>query len=107
GVEFVLQACEAIAEAHVLGIVHRDLKPANLFVIRRPDGVLSVKVLDFGISKMTGLAASGGGGSMTKTSALMGSPFYMSPEQMQSSKDVDSRSDIWALGVILYELVTG
>jgi serine/threonine-protein kinase len=106
-VEFVLQACEAIAEAHALGIVHRDLKPGNLFVTRLPDGMLSVKVLDFGISKMTGLAGSGSGPAMTKTSALMGSPLYMSPEQMQSSRDVDARSDIWALGVILYELTSG
>ncbi|HEX4336224.1 MAG TPA: protein kinase [Polyangiaceae bacterium] len=104
-VEFVLQACEAIAEAHALGIVHRDLKPANLFVIRRPDGGLSVKVLDFGISKRTGFGPSGS--SMTRTSAVMGSPLYMSPEQMQSSKDTDPRSDIWALGIILYELVSG
>jgi len=103
-VEFVLQACEAIAEAHTLGIVHRDLKPANLFVIERPDGVLAVKVLDFGISKSTGLSSSGPG--ITKTSAAMGSPLYMSPEQMQSAKDVDPRSDIWALGVVLYELIS-
>ena len=106
-VDFILQACEAIAEAHALGIVHRDLKPGNLFVTRRPDGALSVKVLDFGISKLTGMAGSGGAPSMTRTSALMGSPLYMSPEQMQSLRDVDARGDIWALGVILYELVTG
>jgi eukaryotic-like serine/threonine-protein kinase len=106
-VEFVLQACEAIAEAHALGIVHRDLKPANLFVARLPGGVESVKVLDFGISKVTGLGVSGATESATKTSALMGSPLYMSPEQMQSAKDVDPRADIWALGVILYELLTG
>jgi serine/threonine-protein kinase len=106
-VDFVLQACEAIAEAHALGIVHRDLKPANLFVARLPGGVQSVKVLDFGISKLTGLSGSGNQSSATKTSALMGSPLYMSPEQMQSSKDVDARGDIWALGVILYELVAG
>jgi serine/threonine protein kinase len=104
---FVLQACEAIAEAHALGMVHRDLKPANLFVIRTPSGAHSVKVLDFGISKVTRFGSSSPEASMTKTSALMGSPLYMSPEQMQSSKDVDARSDIWALGVILYELITG
>jgi len=103
-VEFVLQACEALAEAHVLGIVHRDLKPANLFCIKRADGRLSIKVLDFGISKLT---TPGQDASMTRTTAIMGSPLYMSPEQMQSSKRVDARSDIWALGVILFELVTG
>ena len=108
-VDFVLQACEAIAEAHALGIVHRDLKPANLFVAHLPGGVQSVKVLDFGISKMTGLSGSGSGGqdSATRTQALMGSPLYMSPEQMQSSKDVDARTDVWALGIILHELITG
>jgi len=106
-VEFVLQACEALAEAHALGIVHRDLKPANLFVIRRPDGMLSVKVLDFGISKVTKLGGSAPSDSMTKTTALMGSPLYMSPEQMQSAKDVDARSDIWTIGIVLYELLTG
>jgi serine/threonine-protein kinase len=106
-VEFALQASEAIAEAHSLGIVHRDLKPANLFVIRRPDGGLSIKVLDFGISKMKSLTGSGGEGSMTRTSTMLGSPIYMSPEQIQSSKDVDARGDIWALGVILYELIMG
>jgi serine/threonine protein kinase len=106
-VDLVLQACEALAEAHTLGIVHRDLKPANLFVARLPGGVQSVKVLDFGISKLTGFSASGGESSQTKTSALLGSPLYMSPEQMRSSKDVDTRGDIWAIGVILYELLTG
>jgi serine/threonine protein kinase len=104
-VDFILQTCEAIADAHALGIVHRDLKPANLFCIRRSDGQLSIKVLDFGISKVT--TAGAPGHDMTRTSALMGSPFYMSPEQMQLSKGVDSRTDIWALGIILFELVTG
>ena len=103
-VDFVLQACEAIADAHALGIVHRDLKPANLFCVQRSDGQLSIKVLDFGISKVT---APGPGGDMTRTNALVGSPFYMSPEQMQSSKNVDARTDIWSLGIILFELVAG
>ncbi len=107
GVEFVLQACEAIAEAHALGIVHRDLKPANLFLVTRRDGTPSVKVLDFGISKVSGMSASGADLGMTKTSTVMGSPLYMSPEQMASSRDVDARTDIWALGAILYELLTG
>jgi serine/threonine protein kinase len=103
-VDLVLQAAVAIAEAHTLGIVHRDLKPANLFCIRRNDGQQIIKVLDFGISKMTIVGSDFG--SMTRTSALMGSPYYMSPEQMQSSKDVDATTDIWALGVILYELLS-
>jgi eukaryotic-like serine/threonine-protein kinase len=103
-VGFVLQACEAIAEAHVLGIVHRDLKPANLFLARRPSGPDIVKVLDFGISKSL-LPTSQP--QITKTNAIMGSPLYMSPEQMQSSKTLDVRSDIWSLGVVLYELLSG
>jgi eukaryotic-like serine/threonine-protein kinase len=106
-VDFVLQACVAVTEAHSLGIVHRDIKPANLFCIRRADGQLTIKVLDFGISKVTELGGSGPGMSVTKTSAMMGSPLYMSPEQMQSSKDVDGQTDIWALGVVLYELLAG
>jgi eukaryotic-like serine/threonine-protein kinase len=104
-VDFVLQACEALADAHSLGIVHRDLKPANLFCIQRSDGQLSIKVLDFGISKITTAGEAGHG--MTKTSMLMGSPLYMSPEQMKLTKGVDARADIWSLGVILFELVTG
>jgi serine/threonine-protein kinase len=103
-VEFVLQACEAIAEAHVAGVVHRDLKPANLFLIRRPDGSPCIKVLDFGISKAADAAS---GSALTQTAAVMGSPKYMSPEQLKSARDVDARTDIWALGVILYELLSG
>src|SRR3954463_949976 len=105
-VEFLLQACEAIAEAHALGIVHRDLKPANLFVTRRVDGSPCIKVLDFGISKLT-VTGAGAELGMTKTHTIMGSPLYMSPEQMSSSRSVDMRTDIWALGVILYETLTG
>ena len=105
-IEFLLQAGEAIAEAHALGIVHRDLKPANLFVTRRVDGSPCIKVLDFGISKLTVPGAAPEFG-MTKTHTIMGSPLYMSPEQMSSSRNVDMRTDIWALGVILYESLTG
>jgi serine/threonine-protein kinase len=103
-VDYVLQACEALAEAHALGIVHRDLKPANLFLASRSDGSPCVKVLDFGISKVTGDLQ---GITVTNTSAIVGSPLYMSPEQMKASKHVDQRTDIWSLGVILHELVTG
>jgi serine/threonine protein kinase len=102
-VDFVLQACEALAEAHGLGIVHRDLKPANLFCIRRPDGQLSIKVLDFGISKVTSPGATAH--DMTQTSAFLGSPLYMSPEQMKAARDVDARTDVWSLGIILFELL--
>jgi hypothetical protein len=105
-VEFVLQASEAIAEAHALGIVHRDLKPANLFVTQRVDGSPCIKVLDFGISKLTSPGSNSDMG-MTRTSAVMGSPLYMSPEQMSSTRNVDARTDIWALGIILYEVLTG
>lgn len=104
--DYILQALEAIAQAHVLGIVHRDLKPANLFLARRQDQSVMVKVLDFGISKATN-PLSGTSGAMTSTKALLGSPYYMSPEQLRSSKNVDARADIWSIGVILYELVTG
>ena len=106
-VEFLLQACEAIAEAHVLGIVHRDLKPSNLFVVCRADGLWSVKVLDFGISKVAPRGAAGADASLTNTAAVIGSPLYMPPEQMESSCTVDARADIWALGVVLFELLTG
>ena len=107
-VDYVLQACEAIAEAHAAGIVHRDLKPANLFLTTRADGSSLVKVLDFGISKLTGLNDVGvPEGSLTSTSEIMGSPWYMSPEQLRSFKNVDARTDVWALGVILHRLITG
>jgi serine/threonine-protein kinase len=102
-VDLVLQACAATAEAHEAGIVHRDLKPSNLFLAESEDGRRIVKVLDFGISKMTREAEP----SVTSAATTVGTPLYMSPEQVRSSKDVDSRTDIWALGVILYELVAG
>jgi serine/threonine protein kinase len=100
---YVLQAVEALAEAHGRGIVHRDLKPANLFLSLRPDGTACIKVLDFGISKFMGVL---GNHDLTGTHTLLGSPNYMSPEQMHSTRDVDARSDIWSLGVILYQLLT-
>jgi serine/threonine-protein kinase len=105
-IEYLLQAADGLAEAHALGIVHRDLKPANLFLTRRRDGTPLVKVLDFGISKSSALNEQGAG-ALTKTGGIMGSPLYMSPEQMKSAKDTDARTDVWALGVILYELLGG
>jgi serine/threonine protein kinase len=106
-VDVVLQACEGIGEAHRFGIVHRDIKPANLFCIRQRDGSRWIKVLDFGISKLTNLAPTTRGMTATGASTIMGSPLYMSPEQMQSPRSVDERTDIWGLGVILYELLAG
>jgi serine/threonine-protein kinase len=102
-VGYVLEATEAIAEAHALGIVHRDLKPANLFLHEARDGTRVLKVLDFGISKLE----APGEEDSTKTGQMMGSPKYMSPEQMLSMRDVDGRSDIWSLGAVLYELLAG
>ncbi|HEY6881146.1 MAG TPA: serine/threonine-protein kinase, partial [Polyangiales bacterium] len=103
---FVLEACEALAEAHVAGIIHRDLKPANLFLARRSNGSRCLKLLDFGVSKSIeeGSLAQF---SLTKTSAIVGSPIYMSPEQLNSAKDVDARTDIWSLGALTYELIAG
>jgi serine/threonine protein kinase len=105
-VEYVLQACEALVEAHTAGIVHRDLKPQNIFVTRRLNGTPLVKVLDFGISKSIGPAAVGQL-QLTDSQAVIGSPLYMAPEQMRSARMAEVRSDIWALGVILYELLGG
>jgi eukaryotic-like serine/threonine-protein kinase len=103
-VGYVLQACEALAEAHALGIVHRDLKPANLFVTSRADGSALVKVLDFGISKVSGTGARPEP-SLTKSQAVMGTPIYMSPEQLRSTRSAGPATDIWALGCVLYELL--
>jgi serine/threonine-protein kinase len=101
-VGWVLEACDGVARAHALGIVHRDLKPANLFLAVGRDGRQRVKVLDFGISKVIEAGAK----NLTRTHVTMGSTEYMSPEQCLSARDVDARADVWALGVVLYELLT-
>jgi len=106
--EIALQACEALAEVHAAGIVHRDLKPTNLFVTRRADGSPAVKLLDFGISKLApGADDTRTDPALTATTTIMGSPSYMSPEQLKSTKDVDHRTDVWALGTVIYEAITG
>ena len=100
-VDYVLQACNAMAEAHAAGIVHRDLKPSNLFLVGGERG--TIKVLDFGISKVENDKDN----RVTATTTVVGTPLYMSPEQVRSAKHVDARTDIWALGIILYELLAG
>lgn len=106
-VEFLLQTCEAVVEAHAIGIVHRDLKPANLFCIARPNGNFLIKVLDFGISKICDPDGNARRDDLTQSACTMGTPYYMSPEQIRSPRDVDVRSDIWSLGTILFELLAG
>src|SRR5690606_7324228 len=108
-VDYVMQACEGLASAHALGIVHRDIKPENLFLTTPAPGAPSViKLLDFGISKADlTLPQPQGSRAMAQTTTLLGSPRYMSPEQIRNSTQVDARADIWALGCVLYELLTG
>ncbi|HEY1693496.1 MAG TPA: protein kinase [Polyangiaceae bacterium] len=105
-VDYVLQACEALAEAHVAGIVHRDLKPDNLFLSTRAAGKSVLKILDFGISKLSAKRSTSGR-ELTHADDKFGTPVYMSPEQLRSSGAVDARADVWAIGVVLFELLTG
>lgn len=108
-VGYVVQVCDALAEAHRLGIIHRDIKPGNLFLANRPTESPIIKVVDFGISKTVQLEQGGEGDStsLTSTGAALGSPLYMSPEQLRNSKGIDARSDIWALGLVLHRLIAG
>jgi serine/threonine-protein kinase len=103
-VDYVLQIGEALAEAHSAGIVHRDIKPANCVLVQRRTGEPLVKVLDFGIAK---LMLGDDGPRLTATKATMGTPAFMSPEQIRGAKDVDHRADIWSLGITLFQLITG
>jgi serine/threonine protein kinase len=103
-VPWILQACHAIAEAHDRGIIHRDIKPENLFLTRVPRGEPIVKVLDFGLAKWLEV---GDLGAATGVSKTLGSPQYISPEQIRSSRNVDARSDVWSIGATLYELLAG
>jgi serine/threonine-protein kinase len=111
-IDIILQASEAVAEAHAQGIVHRDLKPANLFVTTRVDGSTLIKVLDFGISKLTDAGRTGDlegtfGGALTAPAMLMGTPHFISPEQIVAAHTVDHRTDVWALGAVLHRLIAG
>ena len=101
-VDLMLQACEGIAEAHAMGIVHRDIKPSNFFVTRRIDNSQLLKILDFGISK-----APVGQGELTGTQSVVGTPTYMAPEQMKHARSADMRSDIWSMGIVMYQLIEG
>jgi serine/threonine-protein kinase len=105
-VRYLLQACSAVLEAHGKGIIHRDIKPANLFVIGRPDGADVVKILDFGVMKRIGGAQPSADPQQTEPGTIIGTPFYTSPEQLRGSASVDGRTDIWALGATLYELLS-
>jgi serine/threonine-protein kinase len=102
-VSFLLQVCEGLAEAHGAGLVHRDIKPSNLFCAQGPDGAPLIKVLDFGVTKVE----DPDDGVLTTNASLLGSPVYMAPEQFVDAHEVDARADVWSLGIVLYELVTG
>lgn len=106
-VGYILHACEGLAEAHAVGIVHRDLKPANLFATQRIDGTPLIKVLDFGISKITNVTGVTSEQILSHRDLLLGTPAYMAPEQLRTPNEVDARTDVWALGLILFELLTG
>ncbi len=106
-VEYAIQTCEGLDEAHRAGFVHRDVKPSNLFLTRRPNGTPCIKIVDFGISKAVTMAGVPGILHATSTRAIFGSPLYMAPEQMRAARDVDSRADLWSLGASLYELLSG
>jgi serine/threonine-protein kinase len=104
-IDFAVQVCEGLAEAHAQGIVHRDLKPSNLFVTKRPDGTDLIKILDFGISKWN--LESDADDELTKTGTVLGSPKYMAPEQLLGCNTVDMRADVWSIGAIVYEMLSG
>lgn len=104
---FIRQACDAIAEAHTLGIIHRDLKPANLFLTTTAMGKPCVKVLDFGLAKIVGTSGPGSVAPLTNMQTTLGTPKYMAPEQWERAARVDGRADIYSLGVILFQLLTG
>ena len=101
-VDYTLQICAALAEAHRAGLIHRDIKPANLFLTHRTDGRGLLKVMDFGIAKWTGA-----GGAITAPAVVLGSPGYLAPEQAKDARSVDARADIWAVGAVLHELLSG
>jgi serine/threonine protein kinase len=103
-VGYAIEVCEALSQAHSVGVVHRDLKPANVFLARRADGSVRVKVLDFGMSKLESRLPER---PLTDPRLIMGTPGWMSPEQLRSTRDVDARSDVWSVGAVLYNMLAG
>ena len=106
-VDYVLQALQGLSHAHTLGVIHRDLKPANLFLAHQTDGSAIIKILDFGIAKLTASEPGESVSRHTQQGQAVGTPMYMSPEHVRNDAFVDHRTDIWAMGVVLYELITG
>ncbi len=105
--KIALQAASGLAKAHAVGIVHRDIKPANLFLTKKEDQSISVKLLDFGIAKVKMDAFHDASPGLTRTGSLLGTPLYMSPEQVRRASQIDGRSDVWSLGVVMFELMAG
>lgn len=106
-VEIVMQVLSGLRAAHRRGIIHRDVKPANVFLHERADERIQVKLLDFGVAKDLGVLKESEDPTLTNTGYVMGTPFYLSPEQIMGARDIDGRVDLWAVGVVLYECVSG
>jgi len=107
-VEIVMQVLSGLRTAHKQSIIHRDVKPANVYLHERADGRIQVKLLDFGVAKEVGsLISTDDTTQLTHTGCVMGTPFYLSPEQILGNRDIDGRVDLWAVGVVLYECVAG
>lgn len=106
-VKIILQAASGLASAHALGIVHRDVKPANLFLAEMPNGEIKVKILDFGVAKVKMEVFNESSNTLTHSGSLLGTPLYMSPEQLRRASAIDESADIWSLGVVLFECLTG
>ncbi len=104
-IEVLVQVCDAVAAAHAAGVVHRDLKPENIFLVKRPTGPSTARILDFGIAKLP--RVEGDKRALTSTGALLGTPYYMAPEQAFGERDIDHRADVWSLGVVAYECLSG
>lgn len=106
-VNIATQCCRALEKAHKTGVVHRNIKPENIFITERPDGSEFVKILDFGISKIPGVSSQSKDDALTETGTSMGTPQYMSIEQVNGCRDIDTRTDVYAMGVVLFRMLTG